>query len=126
MPMTSRNWTIIICLAVTAICLSCCALNYAIDPFNVYGKTHLYSSIIKDHRITNASRIKHSDYQTAIIGTSHLGQLPIKPVIEQLAFHQPIKLVTPGAGLIQTHTVLKSVLEQGHRSLTFQIQLLGV
>jgi len=84
--------------------------NYLLDPFHYYRLTAFYPIAYDNERTMNSGLIKHSTYDSIILGTSMVENFQSLQVEKILHYKKVLKLPLEGASAKEESIVLKSVL----------------
>src|SRR4051795_12035760 len=111
MSLTSKNLFRFLCAA-AAIILMAAALNFAVDPLQLFRPARLFPAMYSpDSRMQNAGLIRSQDFDTVFMGTSlaiHFRQSDI----DWLLGVKSLKLAMTGSNSHEQSFVLSAALER--------------
>lgn len=120
MSTSAKNLIRLLC-ASAAIVLMAAALNFAVDPLQLFRPARLFAAMYSpDSRIQNAGLIRSQDFDTVFMGTSlaiHFRQSDIDRV---LGVHS-LKLAMTGSNAREQSFVLAAALERHPRRVIWQM-----
>ncbi len=101
-------------LASAACVLGAAALNYAVDPLQLFRPARLAAGYSDDTRVQNAGLITSQPYDTAFIGTSLAIHFRQSDIDRALGVHS-LKLAMTGSNSRQQGFVLEQAIQHGAR-----------
>src|SRR5882672_9596204 len=120
MSVTSKNLFRFLC-ATAAIILLAAALNFAVDPLQLFRPARLFPAMYSvDSRMQNAGLIRSQDFDTVFMGTSlaiHFRQSDIDRVLGV----RSLKLTMTGSSSREQSFVLAAALERHPKRVIWQM-----
>lgn len=89
------------------------SINYIIDPMQQYRISSFYpiDFTIKKQRYLNAGLAKNYDYDSIVLGTSHIANFSIPEIQNTLDFKKPIKLCIFGGSAREQSVTLQTAIK---------------
>src|SRR3954464_11743486 len=120
MSVTSKNLFRFLCAA-AAIILMAAALNFAVDPLQLFRPARLFPAAYSlDSRMQNAGLIRSQDFDTVFMGTSlaiHFRQSDIDRVLGT----KSLKLTMTGSNSVEQSFVLAQALQRRPKRVIWQL-----
>jgi hypothetical protein len=110
--MTHRNYTLVFLVSLFMFILATAGFNYYVDPFTYYHLPWTKINLDKNHRVSNPGLARQFNYQTALVGTSHVQELETSRLTEIMG-RPAINLSLSGALINEQAKLIKVILQAG-------------